>query len=180
MYCKNCGKEIEENSVFCEFCGQKIEGENPEKKEDTQNAIGGTKKEKVRILKKYRGFIQKQSKNVRITIIVVLIALSIASLSFGITKISNEEYKYNKEQYEYCEDNRKDTLMEAGSSVYFSSTYGYLSESWEEMRDGYSEKLSKARTVAAVSFVLTAIFGYLSYETITVKPLDVTVKKKEN
>lgn len=27
MICKNCGKEIEENSKFCNFCGTKIENE---------------------------------------------------------------------------------------------------------------------------------------------------------
>ena len=26
MYCTNCGKEIPDDSVFCTFCGQKVDG----------------------------------------------------------------------------------------------------------------------------------------------------------
>ena len=30
MYCKNCGKEIDDNSTFCPYCGQQI-AENADK-----------------------------------------------------------------------------------------------------------------------------------------------------
>lgn len=35
MYCKNCGKQIDDNSKFCQFCGATIAGE--EKHEDEQS-----------------------------------------------------------------------------------------------------------------------------------------------
>lgn len=28
MYCKSCGKQIDDNSKFCRFCGQKLAGNN--------------------------------------------------------------------------------------------------------------------------------------------------------
>ncbi len=31
MYCTNCGNEIEENSVFCQFCGEKCKSERKQK-----------------------------------------------------------------------------------------------------------------------------------------------------
>jgi uncharacterized membrane protein YvbJ len=34
MFCNKCGKEIPDNSSFCNFCGQKIELLNKEKKEE--------------------------------------------------------------------------------------------------------------------------------------------------
>ena len=30
MYCKNCGKEIKDGSVFCTYCGTRVEAENPQ------------------------------------------------------------------------------------------------------------------------------------------------------
>lgn len=35
MYCKKCGKEIEENATFCPACGEKIHDETPEETADT-------------------------------------------------------------------------------------------------------------------------------------------------
>lgn len=39
MICKNCGKEINENSKFCNFCGEKLE--NKEIKFDNLETSGG-------------------------------------------------------------------------------------------------------------------------------------------
>lgn len=36
MYCKNCGKNIPDSSVFCEFCGNKIRKEDETTKTDTK------------------------------------------------------------------------------------------------------------------------------------------------
>ncbi len=33
MYCKKCGKELEDNAVFCQYCGQKQDKENEKEKE---------------------------------------------------------------------------------------------------------------------------------------------------
>lgn len=33
MYCINCGKEIEDNSVYCQYCGEKCKSEGKQKKE---------------------------------------------------------------------------------------------------------------------------------------------------
>lgn len=30
MYCKKCGNEIEDDSVYCNFCGDKIDKKNIE------------------------------------------------------------------------------------------------------------------------------------------------------
>lgn len=32
MYCKKCGNEIEDDSVYCNFCGDKIDKKNIESK----------------------------------------------------------------------------------------------------------------------------------------------------
>ena len=32
MYCKKCGNEIEDDSVYCNFCGAKIDKKNIESK----------------------------------------------------------------------------------------------------------------------------------------------------
>ena len=38
MYCKNCGAEIPDGAMFCGNCGMKIETENNETVENTENA----------------------------------------------------------------------------------------------------------------------------------------------
>lgn len=46
MYCKNCGKEIEDDSSFCPFCGSTVEKKVSDKKEhgsdkeDSANGLG--------------------------------------------------------------------------------------------------------------------------------------------
>ena len=41
MYCRHCGKEIPDDSKFCQYCGGKQEIENP-----TNNSISGEQDEK--------------------------------------------------------------------------------------------------------------------------------------
>lgn len=43
MYCKNCGKEIEDNSVFCVYCGKGI------KEESTGRGMYGHELTKLRV-----------------------------------------------------------------------------------------------------------------------------------
>jgi len=45
MYCKDCGKEINENSVFCNHCGKKLNG--TVKKETNANKLPKSGKTKV-------------------------------------------------------------------------------------------------------------------------------------
>lgn len=38
MYCKNCGKQIDDNSKFCQFCGTTVSGDEKPKTEASQTA----------------------------------------------------------------------------------------------------------------------------------------------
>ena len=37
MYCKNCGKEIEDDSSFCPYCGSSVKGKTLDRKEASDN-----------------------------------------------------------------------------------------------------------------------------------------------
>ena len=39
MFCTNCGKEIPDDSMFCEFCGCRVEGVEADAAQDTGNAV---------------------------------------------------------------------------------------------------------------------------------------------
>lgn len=47
MYCNNCGKQIEEDSIFCQFCGNKIADDTSKPQSKNSSKDEKTKKEPV-------------------------------------------------------------------------------------------------------------------------------------
>ena len=64
MYCRNCGKEIENDSIFCKYCGKNIGVEKP----DSQN---------LGFLNKFRSLSQKKQVTIILYCIWVLIWLCV-------------------------------------------------------------------------------------------------------
>lgn len=80
MICPNCGKEIDENSVYCEYCGKNINDINnyhPSNNETETTSVNPTKKVKLVLM--------------WIMIIIALIFMFIAFIIDYGTALSNEE-----------------------------------------------------------------------------------------
>lgn len=51
MFCKKCGKEVEENVAYCPFCGEFLNGNNDIKNSNEKMKISINVKRKPRLLK---------------------------------------------------------------------------------------------------------------------------------
>lgn len=81
MYCQKCGKQIEEGSRFCPYCGSKNMSE-PEQEREKQQPAPVKKEKKER---------KKRKAPVMIIAIVVLFILGISIFSGGDSSTSKEE-----------------------------------------------------------------------------------------
>jgi len=98
MFCKKCGKEVDNDSLFCSFCGAELKNSN-ESKEDNA-IITETDKKYVERPKKDNGdkiFLIIFLSVVAFLIIVALIAFSKDS-NDGETSTSYNSQKYNSVQ----------------------------------------------------------------------------------
>ena len=93
MFCKNCGKEIDDNSKFCMFCGVTLNEENIEEKSET---------------------IEKEKKpNIPIKKIGVLIAIEIAL--FAVIGISKSSLNANEKMAYECASDLRDKMKDPDS-----------------------------------------------------------------
>lgn len=88
MYCKKCGKEIPKDSLFCSFCGYKIEDSLSEKKEN---------KDKEGPIKKP---LKKSKKLIVGILVLVIIAASTVIYSFSSNPINSVIKALENENYE--------------------------------------------------------------------------------
>lgn len=71
MFCRNCGKEINDNSTFCPHCGKPVLGNKPNTNTNKQNGLSQVNAESVQAL------VQKMIKNKKILAIIGVILLII-------------------------------------------------------------------------------------------------------
>ena len=121
MICKNCGKEVRENDMFCTECGTKIEqADNIQTNKIDQNVVQSTtiNSGSVAVKKKY------PTKLVVIIVIIALIGIVVLSIASGDSVIiENEECQlgatYTFTPEEFIERyNSTIELMEGDNSLF--------------------------------------------------------------
>lgn len=91
MFCKYCGADIDNNSLFCLKCGKKLNSKNNINNENKNQIIDENAKEKVLINNTLEKQIQKSTKALKIiTIILVFVFASIIT-AIPIVKHHNNE-----------------------------------------------------------------------------------------
>lgn len=82
MYCRKCGKQIDDNAKFCRFCGNEIKSEP-----------GMMKKIEKEAEKKVEKKIRKKKSPVKALILIIVILLLILLVAGGILLVANGTFK---------------------------------------------------------------------------------------
>jgi hypothetical protein len=127
MFCKNCGKEIQDDSLFCPECGAKI-GEAPEQVEKVQSQPVSDKPVVTEEVEKVVAKKPKKTGKVIaiITVAIVLVAAIIVGVFAFVPGINIFGKGYEKEVENYLEffaEKKKDP-EEFMSSAYMGGQFG--------------------------------------------------------
>jgi len=107
VFCKKCGKEINEDAVYCKYCGNSIIKENKDvcKKEPSAGIANGVfkfhfrkwyVKKKRQLINKYKGITSKQ-RNVFLLLFLILMLSIGVGVYLAVPKISDVESLRAKE-----------------------------------------------------------------------------------
>lgn len=110
MFCKFCGKEIEDNAKFCAYCGKEVKsGENTGEDSGRQERLSGENSEKTGKF----GKPEKSRKNVIWYVIAAILILAAAAviLFFAVRKPKTESEEWDSE---ISSDREEDREEEAG------------------------------------------------------------------
>lgn len=142
MICKKCKKQIEDDSIYCRFCGKKQASEEaPRKKNRRAHGTGTVVKLSGRRNKPYEARISKDGEQISIgtfgTHKEALIALENVNLN-GISDIYNATFE---DIYNMLRDQKENKVGDSGKEGY-SASYNYLKHLANE----------KMRTIRTIHF----------------------------
>ena len=127
MICKKCKKQIEDDSIFCRFCGKKlVSEEKPRKKQKRPNGAGAVVEHKGGRAKPYEARIRQNGKQISIgtfaTKTEAQVALENAKLN-GVSDIFNAtfEHVYN------MLISQKETKVSDSAMTIYSASFSHLS-----------------------------------------------------
>lgn len=164
MYCQKCGKQIEEGSRFCPYCGSKNMSE-PEQEREKQQPAPVKKEKKER---------KKRKAPVMIIAVVVLLILGISIFSGGDSSPSKEElialvqngYLGNydtvtiKEVLEYTDEDAEWNAGEATSGEYYIVEYKGDDITIQFTVNGLEEELFKVSGIDAAGMESAGMEAY--------------------
>ena len=136
MTCKKCKKQIEDDSIYCRFCGKKqIAEESPRKKNRRAHGTGSVVKLSGNRKKPYEARISKGGEQISIgtfsTRKEALVAIENASLN-GVSDIHNATFE---DIYNMLRDQKENKVGSSGKEGY-SASYNYLKHlAKEKMRN---------------------------------------------
>jgi len=181
-YCINCKKEIDENAIFCEFCGlrqmkvedikiekeipEKIEKEIPEKiekeiPEKIEKKIPEKIEKKIpeKIEKKIPEKIEKKRKNTVLALLVLFIivasTLGISTIILGVMHMRLEA-SYNTLREEYNELNENYYIL--------TGDYNELNTDYDDLQTNYNNLSTEYQTLQGKYDDLQTNYNTLSTE----------------
>lgn len=129
MFCKNCGKEIDDNAKFCMNCGNSINEDNNNKENDKVNKIlenlnNDTKKKpsnKIFKLLIIVGFI---------VAIIIIVTLMITNKGVNLKKVYSKVLEENSAYSKFINIASDNSYIEIDTNPNDSDDY-YSAEAWE-------------------------------------------------
>lgn len=178
MFCFKCGAAIDDNCKFCPECGESVVKESfTENSSETlmdetgetvvyasQLNLIDTQNINPNIMNKKMN--PNRAKKILI-LGIVLCAISVIFLVFGIKSITNASYKLATEKYDYYKSQMDETRSMAriyGSSGLFGGTYSRLASGWKNLFDDAGKTITVTRVKAGIGFggaIVCIIFGII-------------------
>lgn len=151
MFCKNCGKQIPEDSIFCPSCGATtgVQGNMDNRTNGSQ--INDSKKRSLGIA------LQKIDPSIRKIISGALSLIAIILVVQGIRTVTSDDYDFYCEHYAECMEGYDDCKDEALTAGYLlRSTYERLADDYMKMAKEDQAKLWGMR-MKAIVFMVVAV-----------------------
>lgn len=132
MFCKNCGKEIDDNAKFCMYCGSTIHEENKEENKEENDKVNkiledinkGTKMDSNKKLLKIVSAIGV------IVAIIILAILMINNSGVNLKKVYNKVLEEDSGYYKFINIASDNSYIEIDTNPNDIDDY-YSSEAWE-------------------------------------------------
>ena len=118
MFCENCGKQIEDDAKFCEYCGAVI----------STQTIGNEKAEQAGVTSKKVSVKKELNKPLLITIIVAIVVLVAGGA--GIILFDNYNHEKGDEAIKAVQDSYFEFLPEMTVGELIDEYYDINENSW--------------------------------------------------
>lgn len=165
MYCKQCGKQIPDDSIFCPLCGSstnQLSSSTYAPEENVPSSMGNSraKTKTTRLSEKITHF----NPLVRVSISISLLIMAIVCIFQGINSLSSEDYSFYSEHYEECMEGYEECIDEAKYAGYLlKSSYERLADKYLEMAKEDMAKIWNMRIKSIVYVAVAIICALVAY-----------------
>lgn len=172
MYCKQCGKQIPDDSIFCPLCGSstnQLSSNTHGSKENIPSGISNSraKNRTARLSEKISHF----NPLVRVSISIGLLIVAIICIFQGINSLSSEDYSFYSEHYEDCMEGYEECMDEAKYAGYLlESSYERLADQYLDMAKDDMAKIWNIRIKTIVCIAVAIICALAAYLISFAKP----------
>ena len=140
MFCYHCGKEIEDDNIFCPFCGKRIK-----EPDDNEIIVSSSAKEDEPISEPVGKALGKKDNKIGIIIIILIAAAAIAVaafLFFGKGNDSKEPASQKTETATEPETSEMSNEIPAGATEYNGNYYELVNDGmcWRDAKEECEEK----------------------------------------
>jgi hypothetical protein len=159
MFCSKCGKKIEEESVFCSFCGCSIEGAKGTEGEDELVVNTGSNVQE-------QNLDTEKSKKLKYTAIVMCFIGAILILS-ALIPITSAKHRFNVQNYDYYISQYRETggmSAQFGGGGILGGGYASISRRWKDMADEAQRRIWTNRAISMVLVVSGGIIVFVGYK----------------
>ena len=169
MFCKECGKEIPNDSAFCPSCGtalveQPVEEYDKTTKDQNLYAQPQIHKPQSTYRKKLFDLVERLDPRVKIGLMAGFCCLALLFIILAIGTLTSEDMADYMDDYILYMDKADEVSNEVSyGRILFSSAYDSIAERYKEMAMDELKEIWKLRARAIVELVFAVVFAFLAF-----------------